>query len=64
MLEGIENFLESINPFGGFFLYLPDVPVSPRAHLLQYSEAFQDVALDVGRVVLGHKSNVSKLTGS
>lgn len=64
MLKGIEDLFESEYSFGGFFLYLPDVAIGSRAHFLKYGEAFEDVTFDIGRVVLRHKSNVSKLNGS
>lgn len=59
VLEGVEYFFEGEDSFGGFLLNLPDMPVGPRPHFFEDCEPLEDVAFDVGGVVLRHKSNLT-----
>ena len=57
VLKRIEDLLECHNLLGALLLYLPHVPVRPRAHFLEYAESAHYVAFDMRGLTLRHNLN-------
>ena len=54
MLEGIEYFFKRKDTFRWLFLDFPDMAISPRPHFFEDGKPFEQMALDISRIVLRH----------
>lgn len=52
MLEGVKNFFESVDFFGGFLLYFPDMTIGTGSYFFNDIKAPKDMTFDVSGIGL------------